>query len=169
MKLIQIKIQNPKSKIQNRKLLWLTENYPPQRGGMAVSCDRIVRSLRENGLKIDVAHFSRRYLKWKTAQKINGQHFNCPVREDVSDAMNRLWNLIERENEKKKYTHIAAFGGLLPLIASPVFAKWLEIPLITMIRGNDFDAGIFSLKRGDILRNALKNSACVCAVSQRQS
>ena len=68
--IVEVKtIQNPKSKIQN--LLWLTENYPPQRGGMAVSCDRIVRSLREAGVIIEVAHFSSRYLRWKTEQKIN--------------------------------------------------------------------------------------------------
>jgi glycosyltransferase involved in cell wall biosynthesis len=155
-------IQNPKSKIQNRKVLWLTENYPPQRGGMAVSCDRIVRSLRENNFIVDVAHFSRRYLKWKILGKVNGRHFNCPVREDFADAINRLWILVERE----KYTHIAAFGGLLPMIAAPVFAKWLKIPLVTMIRGNDFDAGIFSLKRGDVLRECLNNSSAVCAVSK---
>lgn len=155
-------IQNPKSKIRNPKVLWLTENYPPQRGGMAVSCDRIVRVLRENSAEIDVAHFSRRYLKWKIVQKIGGRHFNCPVREDFADAINRLWILIERE----KYTHIAAFGGLLPMLAAPVFSKWLGIPFVTLIRGNDFDAGIFSVKRGDILRECLRNSAAVCAVSR---
>ena len=144
------------------KILWLTENYPPQRGGMAVSCDRIVRSLRENGVEIDVAHFSRRYPHWKTEQKIGGRQISCPVREDIAHALNRLWVLIENE----KYTHIVAFGGLLPLTASPVYAKWLDVPLITLIRGNDFDAGIFSLKRGDILREALKNSSAICAVSQ---
>ena len=31
--------------------LWLTETYPPSRGGMAESCDRIVRSLRQLELK----------------------------------------------------------------------------------------------------------------------
>lgn len=144
------------------KILWLTENYPPQRGGMAVSCDRIVRSLRENGVEIDVAHFSRRYLRWKTEQKLGGRQISCPVREDIAHALNRLWTLIENN----KYTHIVSFGGLLPMTASPVFAKWLDVPLITLIRGNDFDAGIFSLKRGDILREALKNSNAICAVSQ---
>jgi glycogen synthase len=146
----------------NLNILWLTENYPPQRGGMAVSCDRIVRTLREKSATIDVAHFSSRYIKWKTEQKIGGTQFSCPVREDISHALNRFWNLIEN----KKYTHVAAFGGLLPMLASPVFAAWLKAPLITLIRGNDFDAGIFSLKRGDILREALKNSAYVCAVSR---
>lgn len=144
------------------QILWLTENYPPQRGGMAVSCDRIVRSLRKLGIAIDVAHFSARYLNWKTEQKMSGLQFSCPVREDVPHALNRFWQLIEN----RKYTHAVAFGGLLPVMASPVFASWLKTPLLTFIRGNDFDTGIFSLKRGDILREALKNSACVCAVSR---
>ncbi|MEZ5429458.1 MAG: glycosyltransferase [Pyrinomonadaceae bacterium] len=157
-----------KNKTEGKKMriLWLTENYPPQRGGMAVSCDRIVRSLRSEDVTVDVAHFSRRYLKWKTVQKIGGRHFNCPVREDISDAMNRLWNLIEREHAGVPYAHVAVFGGLLPMLAGPVFARWLKAPLTTLIRGNDFDAGIFSPKRGDTLRDVLRESASVCAVSR---
>lgn len=144
------------------RILWLTENYPPQRGGMAVSCDRIVRALRESrNAEIDVAHFSVRYLNWKTESKIGGRQFSCPVREDFAHALNRFWSLIERET----YTHVVAFGGLLPMITSPIYAAWLKTPLITMIRGNDFDAGIFSLKRADILREALKSSERICAVS----
>ncbi|MBX7173564.1 MAG: glycosyltransferase family 4 protein [Pyrinomonadaceae bacterium] len=157
-------IKNQKSKIKNLKILFLTENYPPQRGGMAVSCDRIVRGLRENGVKVDVAHFSTRYLRWKVEQKINGNQICCPVREDVAHSINRLWTILENLNES--YTHVVAFGGLLPMMASPVFAAWLEVPLITLIRGNDFDAGIFSLKRGDILRDALEKSTAICAVSK---
>ena len=95
-------------------------------------------------------------------QKIGGRFFACPVNEDVADSFNRFWLGIENEN----YTHIAAFGGLLPLTAAPVFAKWLDAELVTLIRGNDFDAGIFSIKRGDILREALANSAAICAVSK---
>lgn len=148
------------------KLLLLTENYPPQRGGMAVSCDRIVRSLREKGVCVDVVHFSRRYRDWRVEKKFNGQHFSCPVREDIAHTMNRLWSLIDNKKEETHYTHVVAFGGLLPMIASPVFSAWLRVPLITMIRGNDFDAGIFSVKRGDILREALKASSCICAVSK---
>jgi glycosyltransferase involved in cell wall biosynthesis len=54
----------------------------------------------------------------------------------------------------------------MPMIAAPVFSKWLRVPLITMIRGNDFDTGIFSVKRSDILREALANSTAICAVSK---
>jgi glycosyltransferase involved in cell wall biosynthesis len=47
-----------------------------------------------------------------------------------------------------------------------VFAAWLGVPLITLIRGNDFDAAIFSARRRPILEQALLRSALVCAVSQ---
>ncbi len=76
------------------KILWLTENYPPQRGGMSVSCDRIVRSLRREKIEIDVAHFSPRHLRWKTEKKINGNQFSCPVRADISHTFNRFWSRI---------------------------------------------------------------------------
>lgn len=146
------------------RILWLTENYPTQRGGMAVSCDRIVRALRENRIEIDVAHFSSRYIDWKIAGKIGGRHIACPIRadEDAAHWLNRLWILIERE----KYDCLTAFGGLLPMLAAPVYARWLNVPLVTLIRGNDFDQAIFSHKRQDVLRRALGDSRAICAVSQ---
>jgi glycogen synthase len=133
---------------------------------MAHSCDRIVRTLRELGVSVDVAHFSARYANWRVEAKRNGRHIFCPVREDPTHAMNRLWNTLAGEaNLTDAYTHVVAFGGLLPMLCAPVYAAWLRLPLVTMIRGNDFDAGIFSLKRGDVLREALSRSAHVCAVS----
>ena len=38
----------------------------------------------------------------------------------------------------------------------PVFAAWLGVPLITLIRGNDFDAAVFSTRRRPILDDALR-------------
>jgi glycosyltransferase involved in cell wall biosynthesis len=144
------------------KILWLTENYPPQRGGMSVSCDRLVRNLRRMDFEVDVAHFSPRHLKWKAEKKIGGRQFACPARSDVAHTLNRFWNLIETTG----YSHVVAFGGLLPMKSAPVFAGWLDCRLVTMIRGNDFDTGIFSLKRGDILHRSLENSDAICAVSR---
>ena len=42
------------------RLHFITENYPPDRGGMGESCDRIVRGLVRAGIAIDVVHFDRR-------------------------------------------------------------------------------------------------------------
>ncbi|MSU50187.1 MAG: glycosyltransferase [Opitutus sp.] len=147
-------------------VLWLTENYPPHRGGMAVSCDRIVRTLRAPRLSIDVAHCTTRQTEWRVDTRAHEREITCPVNDDVEHALNRLWTIISEQAASEPFTHVVAFGGLLPMLGAPVFSAWLGVPLITLIRGNDFDAGIFSLKRGDVLRSALSASDCVGAVSR---
>jgi glycogen synthase len=145
-------------------LLWLTENYYPSRGGMAQSCDRIVHGLRRAGVTVDVAHFSQRAQSWKTESRGNGREWLCPVGNDPAHAMNCLWNLLSQA--PASFTHVVAFGGMLPLLAAPVYAAWLGAPLITLLRGNDFDAAIFTPKRADVLREALLRSQRVCVVSR---
>jgi glycosyltransferase involved in cell wall biosynthesis len=126
------------------RLLWLTENYPPDRGGMSVSCDRIVRGLRHAGVQVDVVHLDRRF-------------------PDAAHTINTTWNRIRAQAAEA--THVVAFGGFLPMLAAPAFAAWLDRPLITLIRGNEFDAGLFDPRRRPMLDDALRRSAAVCAVT----
>ena len=143
--------------------LWLTETYPPDRGGMAQSCDRIVHALRARGVQIDVAHLSRRYDRWHIETKSGGRQICCPADDDPAHTLNRLWNVLRRGETP---THVVAFGGTLPLLAGPAYAAWLQVPLVTLIRGNDFDAAVFSPKKSDVLRHALRSSAAVCTVTR---
>lgn len=146
--------------------LWLTENYPPDRGGMAQSCDRIVHALRSRGVTVDVAHVSRRHSEWRVETKMRGRQISGPASEDPAHALNRLWNIVSRDAANERPTHVVAFGGTLPLLAGPAYAAWLGVPLITLIRGNDFDAAVFSPKKSDVLRAALQASARVCTVTR---
>ncbi|MCP4658842.1 MAG: glycosyltransferase family 4 protein [bacterium] len=151
------------------RLLWLTENYPPARGGMAQSCDRIVHSLRHAGVVVDIVHLTRRARQERLERRLAGYDLVWPVREDPAHSLNCLWNRLTAERDRatgEPITHVVAFGGVLPLVAAPVFAAWLRVPLVTMIRGNDFDVGIFNPKRADILHRALESSTRVCAVSR---
>jgi glycosyltransferase involved in cell wall biosynthesis len=146
------------------RILWLTENYFPSRGGMAESCDRIVHGLRRLGMSIDVAHFSHRVQSLKSENKLHGRDITCPPGDDPAHALNLLWNFIARD--ENGFTHLVAFGGTIPLIAGAVYSAWLGAPMVTLLRGNDFDAAIFSPKRADVLREALTQSSQVCVVSQ---
>lgn len=146
------------------RILWLTENYPPKSGGMAQSCDRLVRSLSERGVEIDVLHFCSSAKPLKVVKRLHGNYISCPVDEDPGHAMNLAWNLIKSQHAQAPYTHVVAFGGWLPIIAAPVYSAWLQAPLVVMLRGNDFDTALFSPKRGDVLREALTRSSVVCAV-----
>ena len=143
--------------------LWLTETYPPDRGGMAQSCDRIVHGLRARGVEIDVVHISRRYDQWRVETKSGGRQICCPADDDPAHTLNLLWNVVRRDETP---THVVAFGGTLPLLAGPAYAAWLGVPLVTLIRGNDFDTSVFSPKKADVLRHALRSSAAVCTVTR---
>lgn len=148
------------------RALWLTETYPPSRGGMAQSCDRIVRGLRRRGVLIDVLHFvpSARGRPWTLERQAGGRYLACPIEADPAHALNRAWTALQASPEP--ITHVVAFGGSRPIMAGPVLAAWLGVPLITCIRGNDFDAAVFSTRRRPILDDALRRSALVVANSR---
>jgi glycosyltransferase involved in cell wall biosynthesis len=131
------------------RLLWVTENYPPSLGGMATSCDRIVRGLRAAGVEVEVVHLGRRGA--------------VPLAEDPEHALRSLWTTLAPTISD--YTHVVAFGGTYPLLAAPVYAAWGGLPLITLLRGNDFDTGMFSLRRQPVVLEALRSSAHVCVVA----
>ncbi len=144
--------------------LVVTENYPPDRGGMAQSCDRIVRSLRATGLDVDVAHLGRRDHRPRVERQERGLLLSAPADEDPAHAIQLLWNEVARLPARP--SHVVAFGGAAPVLAAPAFAAWLGVPLVTLLRGNDFDTGLFSLRRGWALRDALGRSAAVATVSR---
>lgn len=149
---------------EDPRLAWLTENHPPSLGGMACSGDRIVSGLRALGVRVDVYHFSSRLRRWEQRRQHLGRYFACPVRDDPAHSLNRAWSALEAEG--REYTHVLAFGGSLPLLAGPVFAAWLNRPLLSLIRGNDFDAAVFNPRRGQVLAEAMQRSARVCCVSR---
>lgn len=160
-----------KSKKQLR-IIWLTENYYPNKGGMAQSCDRIVHNLRADGVLVDVIHFSDRVERTKVTNVQNGKDIAFAMHPDVSHSLNLVWLFIENyrnelaQNQQAPITHLAAFGGYVPLLAAPIYAAWLHLPYVVLLRGNDFDTGIFSPKRQEILKNALINAAHICVVSK---
>ena len=154
------------SELSSLHLLGLTENYFPSRGGMAQSCDRIVHNLRRAGVAVDLLHFTRHLAEPRVETKLGGRYIGYPLDHDPPHGLDCAWNLIEREVAHTRYTHVVAFGGVIPLIAAPLYAAWLGAPLVTLFRGNDFDAGIFSPKRSDVIRFAIERSARVLVVSR---
>jgi len=152
------------------RLLVLTETYPPDRGGMSESCDRILRGLAREGLvldhlSLDVVHFDRRASRFERRITSAGSLLRVPPEADASHVLNLLWNELERDGDLQAITHVVAFGGHLPLLGGPVFAAWMNKPLVTLIRGNELDAGVFDPRRRGVLDDALRRSAAVCTVT----
>ncbi|NKZ07742.1 glycosyltransferase family 4 protein [Actinomadura latina] len=147
------------------RVLWLTEHYPPSQGGMAQSCDRIVRGLRGAGVEVDVAHLTRRARPWGVRREHGGRLLAAPLGDDSEHALRRLWTTINAEN-LTGYGHVVAFGGVYAMLAAPVLSSLLDAPLVTLLRGNDIDVGVFSMRRRGVLADALRASSRVCVVAR---
>ena len=150
------------------RILLLTENHPPDRGGMSESCDRIVRGLRRLGATIDVMHFDRRGGEFRHQVVTRGSILTVPALADPAHAINRLWNQIRARYGDVPFTQVVAFGGYLPILAAPSIAAFLDVPLLTLFRGNELDAGLFDFRRRYLLDDAIARSAVICAVTTEQ-
>ncbi|GAB3623666.1 hypothetical protein GCM10027418_17500 [Mariniluteicoccus endophyticus] len=150
------------------RLLWVTEHHPPSRGGMAQSSDRITRGLRRAGVSIDVLHLTGAPVQATARPGLGGAHLMAPMGVDPEHGLACAWLQVERHLARTggAYSHVVAFGGTYALTAGPVYAAWLGVPLVSMLRGVDFDTGVFSLRRRAVLRDALTASARVCAVAK---
>ena len=139
-------------------ILWLTENYPPRRGGMAQACDRIVSNLRQAGTNIDVVSLNSSGQLIKSVQQQNGRLILAPASDNPGHVLNCLFNYLEDPGGRQQYDCVVAFGGYLPILALPVFKSWLGTRAVTMLRGNDFDLGVFMPQRRAMLADALKGA-----------
>ncbi|HWW59849.1 MAG TPA: glycosyltransferase family 4 protein [Thermoanaerobaculia bacterium] len=151
------------------RILFLTETYPPDRGGMSESCDRIVRGLGRAGVGIDLVHFDRRAARSSFSATAFGSHLRWPLEADAAHTLNCLWNRMQQALDLDAVTHVVAFGGTLPLLGAPAFAAWIARPLVTLLRGNEFDAGLFDPRRRPMLDDALRRSAAICTVTSAQA
>ena len=87
-----------------------------------------------------------------------------PIGADPAHDLNLLWARLRAE--PAGWTHVVAFGGDLPVLAGPVLAAWLGVPLVTLLRGNDFDAAVFNPRRRPALDAAVRASSAVACVTR---
>ncbi|MDF4202904.1 glycosyltransferase [Maribacter sp. SA7] len=149
------------------KILLITQNYSPNKGGMAVSCDRLVRNFKKNGVEVHVVHFTNRKKKFKVDTVVKGTYAAVPIESSEEFTLSLASEFIQQLPCLDTLTHVGVFGGNLPLNIGPILSKWIQKPLITFIRGNDFDEGIFSKKRNQLLY-ALENSRYVFTVTSEK-
>jgi len=148
------------------KVLWLTENFPPNNGGMAQSCDRIISGLRARGVIVDIAHFTTRKAAFTITHQINGRYFALPKLADTSHSLNLGLSFLEHHVDHTDYSVMIIFGGQHPMNAAPIYSKLLQLPYYLCLRGNDFDLSLFDNKRRLILNEAVHNSRGVLTGSQ---
>ncbi len=145
------------------RLLWLTQNYAPASGGMAVSCDRIVRHLREKGVEIHLYHLKHGgSAKERYFHPTLGTDNQFPVGDVPAHGLNLLWHQLPEAD----FDAVVCYGTNVAMRAARVFSAWLNAPLVTLLRGNDFDLAVLDPKRFALLQDTLLASSLVLTVSK---
>ncbi|WP_452222055.1 glycosyltransferase family 4 protein [Lacinutrix salivirga] len=145
------------------RITWFTENYPPNKGGMSRSCDRIVSNLRAHHT-VDVFHFTNKIAPFLTEAHENGSYTSVPIFEDASHTLNLLWSFITNQKNIEESTVFIGFGSHLCLKGITLMANWLQKPVVICFRGNDFDTAIFSQKKQEVIYT-IKNASAIACVS----
>jgi glycosyltransferase involved in cell wall biosynthesis len=149
-----------------RRLLFLSERYPPELGGVAASAGRISRALVSLRLDVDVVSWTRA-LEPGTVVSDSGSpavHRMGRFREwntTMPQALNLLDWLTSQHAYDAVWGHYLFPAGFLAVW----FARRKGIPSAVSIRGNDLERDMFP--PGDFARLSwtLEHATCVTAVT----
>jgi glycogen(starch) synthase len=151
------------------RLLWVTERYPPAKGGMAVSCLRQVRGLRRRGLQADVIVLGGSGAETAVRPTDGGNDLYFRRNPAVEIAPNMAWTAIRERHTRQPYQCTVGFGASWAGFSATTFAAWLGIPSVVLVRGNDLDRDWFLPRRGGWVREAFSRAKAIGAVSQEKA
>ncbi len=151
------------------KILWVTEHYPPGKGGMAVSCARQVRGLRKRGLAVDVLALGEAETPVAVRPTDGGVDLRIRREKSPEAAPNVAWSLVRERHLAEPYTNIVGFGASGAGFVGVTFGAWLGLPAVVLVRGNDLDRDWFLPRRGGWVREALSRAAAIGAVATEKA
>lgn len=153
------------------RVLWVTDRYPPQRGGMAVSCGRQVEGLRARGIAVDVLALGAPGAVESRVEIRDGGHADLLISAENEAGMeaNQSWIAVQMRSRKiGGYSHLIGFGAAVGGFHAVTFGAWLGVPATVLVRGNDLDRDWFLPHRGALVREAFVRAHAIGAVSREK-
>lgn len=150
-----------------QRILWITDRYPPAKGGMAVSCARQVRGLRRRGVAVDVLLVGTPFaMDVRVEERDGGSDIFVPQDPESSLAPNQAWLLVRERHARRPYTNVVGFGASEAGYHAVTFAAWLgNLPSAVLVRGNDLDRDWFLPQRAGMVREAFARATVIGAVT----
>ena len=149
-----------------KRLLFITDQFPPSLGGVATSANRTAQALRSLGLQVDVLTWTRALQPGAVEQTgDNPRLFRFGRYRDWDSTFPHTMNLCDWLHSIAPYD--AIWGHYLA--PAGFFATWLgryhHTPSAVSIRGNDLDRDMFPPGDFARLRWTLEHSTMITAVT----
>lgn len=150
----------------SERVLWITDRYPPAKGGMAVSCARQVRGLRRRGITVDVLVLGAvQAIDALVEERDGGADILLPPDPEPGFNANHAWVLAQTRHARTPYTHVVGFGASVGGYHAVTFAAWLGARSTVLVRGNDLDRDWFVPARAAMVREAFSRADGIGAVT----
>ncbi len=149
------------------KVLWITERFPPQKGGVATAAGRLVAQLAPHVERLDVLQLTGDLPPGRVAAaEVSGATVFRVGRAPRGEESLRLLQQITADLCRAHGHHLvhgfyAVFSGYVAVLTG----RLVDRPSLVSVRGNDLDLGMFRGTRVFFLRHALRHASAVCAVS----
>jgi glycogen synthase len=150
------------------RVLWITRQYPPFTGGMAVSAARQVDGLRRRDVRVDVVAYTEPddHPVLRSEARDNGFDHRVSRRAPLGRTAQLVWNLVKEAHALCPYDWCVGFGAGYPGHVAGTFARWLKCETLVLVRGNDLDEDWFEPNRAFWVRESLDRANVVGAVTR---
>lgn len=150
------------------RLLFLTERFPPDIGGLARSAGRIVQSLEQLGINVDVVTWTR-YLPSGAVQppqpQDSPQIFRIGLYRHWDMTLPQTLNALDWLHQTRQYQLIWGHYLFPAGFLSTWFGQQYQLPHIVSARGNDIDRALFPPGDFSRLHWTVSRATCITAVS----
>jgi len=149
------------------RVLFLTERYPPDSGGVAASAARIAQSLASIGAQVDVVAWSRSLQAGQvTHDEGNPAAYRIGRFREWDSTMPHTLNLLDWLSSIAPYDlvwgHYLSLAGFLAVW----FGRLNGVPSVVSIRGNDLDRDVFPPGDFARLQWTLAHASSITAVTR---
>ncbi len=140
---------------------------------MAVSCARQVEGLRRRGHVVDVCVFSlgkkEDFVLPPNSIVEGGENWFFRLSGNHGYVAQTAWRQVKTEFEDRRWNWITGFGANFPGFTATVFADWLGVKSLVLVRGNDFDRDLFDPRYGYWVNESLSRAHAIGTVSNEAS
>jgi glycogen(starch) synthase len=144
------------------RVLWITDTYPPDKGGVATSAKRLVNNLRDTGLTVDVLALTSTGIGTQEditppfCPKEGGVEVIVKKQTKVHQTLQVIYHNIRRMHKQRNYSLIHGFFAVPGGYVAAYAAKALNLPVVISFRGNDIDEVLFDYANKPFLNDTLK-------------
>jgi glycogen synthase len=142
----------------------LSEKYTPDIGGLAISTERLARLLASTGHDVRLFCPSRNLLpseqRTLTHSGVSVTRFG--VHKRVDDTLVDWYELIVAEHKREPFDVLHAYFLTQAGFVATFAGKYLNIPSVVSIRGNDIERAAFDPSR------FVRFAKCKCRDNERQ-